>query len=849
MHLCLSRWGLGLAVGALLVPAVAAGPTVQLPGGGAIHKVDFERHVMGLLGRMGCSAGSCHGSFQGKGGLQLSLFGYDPAKDFAALVRDGGGRRLNLTDPDRSLLLLKATGQAAHGGLTRFGTSSWQYRLMRAWIADGAPWTPGSGTVKEVRIEPAEHAFKKAGESGQLTVRATFADGSSEDVTPLCEFRSNDDAVVEVTSLGAVRSLRPGDTSIVVTYRGTVLPVRVLVPAALKPGHTYPKVPEVNYIDREVFAKLRRLNMIPSDLASDGEFLRRVTLDTIGTLPTPEEVRAFLADKRKDRRERKLDELLAHPMHAALWATKLCDITGNNTDRLENPQQRRSYLSQMWHDWFRKRIAENMPYDQIVKGVLTATSRGGKSPEDYVKEMEAIDEAQEKNEKTVYAERDTLDLFWRRQQRVTIDQWGEKTAAAFLGVRLECAQCHKHPFDRWTQADYRAYANIFSPVAFAVSPESAKLFRTANQERTKKTQERQKQARMKGMGKVVNMPLAPLREVFIGKTKLQTLPDPSTGKPLPPRPLGGPEIVVQAGEDPRVTLFEWMRKPDNPFFARSFVNRVWGHYFGVGIVQPVDDFSLANPPSNPKLLDALAEDFIKNGYDLRALEKTILRSRTYQLSATTNETNRLDRNNFSRAYVRPLMAEVVVDMLNAALGTSEKWAPSEAPAGARAIEVGASRVQNQNVNYVFRVFGRPPRTTACDCERAMDPALPQKLFLLADPNLQLKLRQTKSRLDDLLAKKSDDLEVLDELFLATLSRLPTKEDKDTFLSYRAAKLPDATKKEPVKEEVPAAQAGKQKPKAAPAGKKRPGVMQNQRRELFTDTLWALINTTEFIFNH
>jgi hypothetical protein len=846
MHRCLSRWGTSLAVAALLVPAAAAAPAVQLPRGGAIDKVDFERHVMGLLGRMGCSSGSCHGSFQGKGGLQLSLFGYDPAKDYAALVREAGGRRLNLSDIDRSLVLFKATGQVAHGGMTRFTTSSWQYRMLRAWIAEGAPWTPGSGTVKEVRISPAEYAFKKAGEAGQLSVQATFTDGSTEDITPLCDFRSNDDAVVEVSALGAVRALRPGDTAVVVSYRGTVLPVRVLVPATLRPGQSYPTVPAVNFIDREVFAKLRRLNMIPSELCTDGEFLRRVTLDTIGTLPTPDEVRAFLADGRKDKRERKIDELLAHPMHAALWATKFCDITGNNTDSLENPQQRRGYLSQMWHDWFRKRVADNMPYDQIVKGVMTATSRGGKSPADYVKEMEAIDEAQEKNEKTTYAQRDTLDLFWRRQQRVTIDQWGEKTAAAFLGVRLECAQCHKHPFDRWTQADYRAYANVFAPVTFAASPEANKVFTAANKERNNKSKQRQ----VKGKGKKQSMPLAPLREVFISRNRAQTLPHPDTGKPLPPKALGGPEINVKPGEDPRVELFEWMRSPGNPFFARSFVNRVWGHYLGVGIVHPVDDFSLANPPSNPKLLDALAQDFIRSGYDLRALEKTVLLSRTYQLSATPNETNRLDRNNFARAYVRPLMAEVVVDMLNAALGTSEKWAPSEAPEGARAIEVGASRVGNANVNYVFRVFGRPPRTTACDCERAMDPALPQKLFLLADPNLQVKLRQAKSRLDELLSRKGDDLEVLEELFLATLSRLPTKDEKATFLSYRGTRMPDATRKETVQEEAPPAPAGKKKPKAAPPARKRPvAVVQSQRRELFTDTLWALINTTEFIFNH
>jgi hypothetical protein len=816
MHTPISRSTLALAAFALLACAGPAAAAVKMPGGRTIEQVDFERHVMGLLGRFGCASGSCHGSFQGKGGLQMSLFGYDPALDYQNIVRASNGRRLDLTDPDRSLLLLKATGQVPHEGKTRFSKSSWAYKMLRTWIAQGAQRTPGSGQVRAVSVKPAEYAFKKAGETGQLRVEAQFANGDKEDITSLCDFRSNDDAVAEVSNQGTLKARRPGDTAIVVSFRGSVVPVRVLVPASTPPGFVHPKPVVVNDIDREVYSKLKRLNMAPSDLSSDNEFLRRVYLDTLGTLPTPEEVRKFLADKSANKREKKIDELLAHPQHAALWATKFCDITGNNTDRLENPQQRRAHLSQMWHDWFRKRLAANVPYDQIVKGVLTATSREGKKAEEYIKLCETFEEAQDKGQKTTYADRDTLDLFWRRQQRVTNEEWGEKTAAAFLGVRLECAQCHKHPFDRWTQTDYRAYANIFAPVNFGIDPKDAKMFRAANQERQKKRSPQALAAlRKKGM-KVNLLPVAPLREVFIGRP-VRLLPDPQTNRALTPRALGGPEIKITPGEDPRQALWEWMRSPENPFFARSLANRVWGHYFGVGIVHPVDDFSLANPPSNPKLLDALAADFIKHKYDIRALEKTILMSRTYQLSSTPNATNRFDKVNFARSYVRPLMAEVVVDTLNAALGTSEKWLPGEAPAGSRAIEVGASRVQNANVNYVFRVFGRPPRTTACDCERAMDPALPQKLFLMSDANLLVKLR-SQNRLTELLKGKSDDLEVLTELFLATLCREPTAKERQVFLNYRAEK-------------------------------KAEGASAAARRALFTDTLWALINTTEFIFNH
>jgi hypothetical protein len=797
---CITRFQSVWTLGALLGLASPAWTAVSLPSGERVEKVDFERHVMGVFGRMGCSSGSCHGSFQGKGGLRLSLFGYDPEKDYLALARDLDGRRINLADPDRSLLLLKATGQVPHEGQTRFTRDSWAYHLLRAWITQGATWSKGSGSVTRIAITPPEYAFQKPGQTGQLQVKAVFADGTTETITSLCDFRTNDEAVVQVASLGQLKAVRPGDTAVIVSYRGNVLPVRVMVPLEAPPGFRYPSVPAVNYIDQEVFAKLRRLNMVPSDLAGDAEFLRRVTIDTIGTLPTPTEVRAFLADTRPDKRNRKIEELLQHPLHAALWATRFCDITGNNSDALENPQQRRSWLSQLWYDWLRKRLAENRPYDEIVRGILCATSREGKTPEDYVQHVKKTEETP-KGFNEVYANRATLDLFWRRQQKVPIEQWGEKTAAAFMGVRLECAQCHKHPFDRWTQADYRAFANVFTRVSFDISPESQKVFREENVNRNRR-----------GNGGKNTVPLVPLREVYVRTTgqAAQPFPDPDTNRPLPPRAPAGPEISVDNGKDPRVALFDWLRSPDNPFFARSFVNRVWGHYFGIGIVQPVDDFSLANPPSNEKLLDALARDFIQSKFDIRALERRILQSRTYQLTSAPNETNRFDRSNYAHAYIRPMMAEVVVDVLDSALGVDENFGPDYS-AGTRAIEVGASRLQNATVNYVFRIFGRPPRTTACDCERAMEPGLPQKLFLMADSTLMPKLNAPQGRIRTLLASKKDDDQVLDELFLATVARLPTEKERAWFNDYRAS--------------------------------------HKDRQTVFVDTMWALINTNEFVFNH
>ncbi len=783
--------GLLACLAPLLGVSTAHGGAVTLPDGRTIGKVDFEKHVAGLLGRTGCSAGACHGSFQGKGGFYLSLFGYSPEKDYQSIVREALGRRINRIDPDQSLILLKATGQVAHGGGKRFDRDSYAYRIIREWIVEGASWQPGSGSVVRVAMTPKEHLFEKPGQKARLKVLAEFADGSREDVSYFCSYRVNDDYVAEIDRSGEVRGLRPGDTSVVATYRSHVLSGRALVPATDRKGN-YPKVAEVNYIDREVFAKLRRLNIVPSGLSSDTEFLRRITIDTIGTVPTPAEVRAFLNDKSADKRVRKIEELLTHPMHAALWATKYCDITGNNLDTMEQPQQLRPKRAKMWHDWLRQRFAENTPYDQLVKGILCATSRDGKSPEDWVKESLGHTEQIAKGFETDYARRGSLDLFWRRNN-FTLEQMAEHTAVAFLGVRLECAQCHKHPFDRWTQTDYRQYANVFAQVKFNVSPESKSAVDKANGELRKNVKGNRNQ-------------IPQLREVFVSNAGLRSLPSLNNPRErLKPRALGGPEIELQG--DARETLWRWLVQPDNPYFARSFVNRLWGHYFGIGLVEPVDDFSVANPPSNEKLLDALAQDFIASKYDIRKLERTILLSRTYQLSAVPNSNNVQDRNNFARAYVRRMMAEVTVDVLNTALGTSENYG-NDVPAGIRAIEVAPNRIASATLTEAFRIFGRPPRTTTCDCERASEPALPQTLYLMTDTGLLAKMN--RGRLASLLSEKQPDEKIVEELFLATLSRFPNQREQQALLA---------------------------------------SLKGRDRQSAFTDILWALINSREFILNH
>jgi Protein of unknown function (DUF1553)/Protein of unknown function (DUF1549) len=784
------------AVALLGWTAPACAQSVSLPNGTVLKEVSFERHVAGLLGKMGCNSGACHGSFQGKGGLYLSLFGHAPAKDYRALTRDGMGRRVNVAEPDSSLLLLKATAQVSHGGGKRFDKDSWPYHVVREWIAGGAKWQ-GGGAIARVEVLPKEHRLQHPGETLKLRVVVEFADSTEADLTPFCDFRAKDDTIAEVSPLGEVRGLRPGDTPVIVSYQGHLVAARVLVPAPADDGFVYPTIPEVNALDHEVFAKLRMLNITPSELSDDAEFLRRVTVDTIGCLPSPEEVRAFLADRAADKRAQKIDTLLAHPLRAALWATKFSDITGNNVDIMDGPPELRAKKAKMWHDWFRKRLADNVPYDQIVHGVLCATSRDDLDLDHWIQREVAENHQLLKGFDSDYARRPSLDLFWRRtaeEDFFPLEQMAELTSAAFLGVRLECAQCHKHPYDRWTQADYRRYANVFSQVKFGSSPAVTAAVTELLAERRKLPPEK------------AGPPIPRLREVYVSNHLPRRLPHPETNQMLPPRVLGGPEISLDG--DAREQLFRWLVQPDNPFFARSFVNRVWAHYLGIGLVEPVDNFSVANPPSNEKLLEALAKEFVQSNYDIRRLERSILRSRTYQLSSLPNASNRRDRTNYSHAAPRRMMAEVVLDVLNSALGALDDFSPS-APPGSRAVEVATNRVGDAHLSRVFRIFGRPARTSTCDCERPTEPALPQTLFLMTDSVLLKRI--TDGRLKTLLAEKKTDDEVIEELFLATLCRFPDDKEKRAALEH-----------------VKSAE---------------------DRRAGFVDMLWALINTREFILNH
>ncbi len=768
---------------------------VRLPDGSALPRVEFDRHVASLFGRLGCNAGSCHGSFQGRGGLNLSLFGHDPARDFEALAHGAQGRRVNVLEPDRSLVLLKATGQVPHEGGRRFAPGSWEYRVIRAWVADGARRDPARPVARSIEIRPPELRLEHPGATGRLAVVAQFADGSQSDVTLFCDLRARDAEVADVSTSGAVASFKPGDTAVVAAFNGQVAAARVFVPTGR--SVVIPELPAADLVDREVHAKLRALGVEPSGPAPDAEFLRRVTIDVIGTLPTPDEVRAFLADQSLDKRSRTIDRLLVHPMHAALWATRYLDITGCDVAAMEGPGELRPRRARLWHDWFQARFAANLPYDRIARGVLCATSRDGDDARTWARREAERTRCLHGGDDTGYADKAGLDLFWRRLVNdafTPVEPLAERVAAVFLGVRLECAQCHKHPFDRWSRADYRAFANIVADVQFGLSPDGLAAAALLLEERRKADP-----------GGALP-PIPRIREVFVSERSSRRLADPDTGRPLAPRGLGGPELP--AGGDPRERLFDWLVTPDNPYFARSFVNRVWAVYFGVGIVEPVDGFSVTNPPTNARLLDALAADFVAHGFDIRRLERTVLNSRSYQRTSEPVAGNLDDRRNFARSVPKPMLAEVLVDVLDAALGVVGEFGP-DAKKGSRAIEIATNRVASPDLARAFRVLGRPERKSVCDCERPKAPALPQSFFLMTDGPLLAKLKAGRVRV--LAGSDQCDAEAVEELFLAALSRPPAWDEVRSALDHFRSS-PD-------------------------------------RASGLADVLWALINTREFVLNH
>jgi len=818
----------------------------------------FGRHVVPLFSRLGCNAGLCHGAVQGKNGFRLSLFGVEPSLDHERLVREGGGRRLNLQDPAGSLLLQKATGRLPHEGGKRLEAGSPEYQLLHAWIARGAPRdSPEQGQIRRLTMTP-ERQTLKPGQSTQLRVEARFADGSVEDVTNLCSFESRDRAVAEVDRAGLVRASSPGDAALVARFRAQPVMSVLLVPAEARGD--FPNVSENNFIDRHLFDKLRQLQVPPSDLCDDATFLRRVTLDVTGALPTPDEVRAFLTDSVADKRAKKVEELLARPGYSALWATKFCDVLRPRISYQDFTHQPAPGSTRRFYEWIRARLQENTPYDQMVERMLTATSLDGRSRDEWIREV--LDQAEEdqtgaRDGSSKHAQRQTLDLYWHRFDTTGV-KGAVQVAHAFLGLRLQCAQCHRHPTDIWTQDDLLSFANFFNRVRAntgvlsvkdaaeikkkaggALTAEEKKKLQDEGKELANQAKQLQEQAKGKVKAEAEKFQrdakVLQDRSGAIGRavaildcSQVYHAPGNPFGWASVTSPLGTQQseqfrflgerqaVAVTGDQDPRPLVVGWMRLPDNPFFARAIVNRVWAHYFERGLIEPVDDLSPLNPPSHPELLRELCAGFIASKYDLRWLHRTILNSRAYQLSYRTNPGNQSDTRNFASFYRRRLPAEVFLDALNHATGSSEKFGATVLP-GARALEVPVSvldgAVGSKFVEYTFTVFGRPTRNTEalCDCDRETRPALLQSLYLANHPEVLKKIGDPKGRVAQIIKEHADDGRRIDEAYLWTLSRPATEAERQICLEYL---------------------------------KKSPSLQKG-----LEGLMWSLLNTSEFLLNH
>ena len=692
--------------------------------------ISFVNDIAPVLVRLGCSASSCHGALNGQNGFKLSLFGYEPEADYKAVVEASEGRRINRAEPAKSLILLKPTQSVRHAGGKRFEVGSVEYNALKEWIEAGAP-AGGGGESKTVRLEvvPRERVLLSADAMQQLVVLAHYADGSTADVTRKVRYQSNDDSIATVSADGLVAARRSGEAAILVRSLDQVTAARIGVVLS-PPVRDYPSAPRHNFIDELVFSKLKRLNIVPSELCADEEFLRRASLDLIGVLPTVEEARKFLASRAPNKRAQLVDELLDRPEYADFWGLFW-------SDRLSNSRQ---FLYEkgtfFFQQWLREAMAQNLPYDQFARDLITAT--GGLyevAPTSYYPLMKKAEDM------------------------------ATTTSQVFLGVSLECARCHDHPFEKWKQDDFLGLAAFFPQVRY-------------------KNRIRQNE-----------------RVLYLDAKR--ELTHPKSKKPVAPKFLGGQTVKVEPGRDRREVLADWMTSPSNPFFARAIVNRFWKHYLGRGLVEPVDDFRVSNPPTNEALLDALAEDFIRHKYDLKHLFRMIVGARVYQLSAQPNGTNKEDKQFYSRFYLKRLNAEELLDGICRVTEIPEKFPGFHL--GTRATQLPDPKVPS----YFLDVFDRATRETVC--ERKETTSVMQIMHLVSGDTINQKIRAENSLIERLIKSGKGSREIIEELYLRTLSRFPKKEE---------------------------AQLAQQGIGQAPTP-----------REGYEDLLWALLNSKEFLFNH
>lgn len=710
------------------------------------HNVSFRQHLVAALNVGGCNAGACHGVPSGRGGFRLSLRGYNPAADYTELTRNVLARRTDRLDPESSLIYLKAIGRVPHEGSQRFGAGSVAAHVMRDWLKQGMPDDPPTlPALKKIEVLPGSRVCLAPARCQQLAVLAHFDDGSTRDVTRLTVFASSDDGMARVDANGLVELRQPGEAAILCRYLDTIQCAR-LTYLQPRPDFHWPNPPEANFVDRHVFAKLKQLNLVPSELCADHEFIRRVFLDLCGILPEPEEVSSFLADSSPAKRAVLIDRLLDRPEFADYWTHKWLDLLRCN--RL-NMQIKGAHL---FRDWLHGHIANNTPWSQVVRELLTASgSTFGNPPANFYR--------------GIYNNRAPLAL--REPQAMA-----ETTAQLFFGIRLQCAQCHNHPYERWTQDDYCHMAAWF--------------------------------AQLKGKADPVHLGIAPppypwmLREdaIVIYSARSGEITQPRTGKIMAPKIPGVAAPVIPPRADRREILANLVTAPDNPFFARATVNRIWFHLLGKGIVDAPDDFRDSNPPANEPLLAALAADFVGHNFDIKHLIRTIANSRTYQLSSHANKTNQDDDRYFSHALLKQkrLSAEVLLDALCAATAVPEKY--TGFPAGTRAVQLPDGAVIFTGGQYAswdrhpfLKAFGQPAREVACECEREGDITVARVLELKNGPTIQKKIQAPDNRLGKLLARKASDQKILNELFLATLSRPPLPHEARAALDI-AARSPD-----------------------------------------------------------
>ena len=694
----------------------------------------FRNHVEPVLARAGCNSGACHGALAGKKGFRLTLRGFDPQADYNFITRQARARRIVLEDPGRSLLLTKPTGAIPHRGGLRFTVDSLEYRVLADWIAAGAP-APQDDDPRMVRLEIFPRAaVLKPGDRQQLIVRAHFSDGRVEDVTRWARYTSTNESVAAADTAGLVRVVGYGEGAISASYlSANVVATISSAFVGSTPSDIFAAAPRRNFIDELVLAKLTALNLPPSPPATDAEFIRRAFLDTIGVLPTADETRAFFADPAPDKRDKLVELLLARPEFVDYWTYKWSDLLLVTTEKLKP--------AAMWayHDWIRNQVANNTPWDVLARSIVTAT---GSTLENGAANFFVLHQ-------------DPADL-------------AETTSLAFLGMSINCAKCHNHPLEKWTNDQYYGMANLFARV------------------RTKD---------LTGDG---NRMVFPVRD--------GELVQPRTGKPQAPCPLDGKPLDLADTADRREHLARWLVAAENPYFSRAITNRVWANFFGVGLVEHVDDLRLTNPASNEPLLAAAAQFLVDHHYDLKALMRAILQSETYRRSSQPLKENEADTRFYSRYYPRRLMAEVLLDALSQVTAAPTTF--PNYPAGRRALELPDANVNS----YFLKSFGRPIRQATCECERTAEPSMVQVLHLSNGDTVNQKLEVAGNRIDQLLKAETPNDQLIEEAYLAALSRYPTAVEKERLLKT----LADAN--------------------------------ESNRRLLIEDLYWGILTSKEFLFN-